>query len=189
MDMFNSPYKIICQIIGIVAMSLVFISYQQKKQNTLIRLQLFSSALFAVHFFMLGAVMGGVLNIVSAFRAFIYSNKEKFKGEHIGWLLLFSGISIAAYIVNFTVLKTEPTLKNFIIEVFPVIAMISLSMGFRTKDAKASRNYSLICSPSWLIYNIAKLSIGGIMSDSFAVISIIIGKIRLDLKHKQEVSK
>lgn len=175
---------IICQFIGIVAMALVFISYQQKNQNTLIKFQMFSSLLFSVHFFMLGAVMGCFLNAVSISRAYVYSHKEKFKSEHIGWVILFGGIAVCAYIVNFTLLKTPPTLKNIILEILPVIAMVALSLGFRAKNSKTARNYSLINSPAWLIYNAANGSIGGTLSDSFAIISIIIGKIRLDRKSK-----
>lgn len=180
----ENSYIIICQLIGIVAMALVFASYQQKNQNTLIKFQIFSSLLFSIHFFMLGAPMGCFLNAVSIFRAYVYSHKETFKSEHIGWVIFFGGISVAAYIVSFTMLETPLTFKNIVLEILPVIAMVALSLGFRAKNSKTARNYSLISCPSWLIYNAFNGSIGGTLSDSFAVISIIIGKIRLDRKLK-----
>lgn len=179
-------YTIVCQFIGIVAMAMVFISFQQKNQNTLIKIQIFSSLLFSIHFFMLGSVMGCFLNAVSIFRAYIYSHKEKFKAEHIGWVILFGIIAVLAYVANFTLFEMSVTPKNIMLEMLPVIGMISLSLGFRAKSSKATRNFSLINNPAWLIYNIANGSIGGTLSDSFAIISIIIGKIRLDIKNKGE---
>ena len=67
----------IAQIIGIVAMGIIILSYQQKKQSTVIAFQLFGSALFAINFFMLGAIMGGLLNFIAIIRAIVFLNKKK----------------------------------------------------------------------------------------------------------------
>ena len=52
------PIEIVAQIIGIAAMAFNIISYQGKKQSTVIALQLVGGALFAINFLMLGAVVG-----------------------------------------------------------------------------------------------------------------------------------
>ena len=51
----------IAQAIGIVAMAMNILSYQQKKQSGVIAVQLVGASLFAIHFWMLGAVVGSLL--------------------------------------------------------------------------------------------------------------------------------
>jgi len=63
------------QIIGVFAMIFNIWSYQQKQQKHIIALQLLGSALFTVHFFMLGAYMGGLLNAVGIVRRSFFYGK------------------------------------------------------------------------------------------------------------------
>jgi hypothetical protein len=52
------------------------------------------------------------------------------------------------------------------------------------QDANMCRLYTLCASPLWLTYNIIGGSQGGIITEVFASISIIIGMLRLDRKKK-----
>lgn len=176
-------YEIIAQIIGIVAMAFNILSYQGKKQSTVIALQLFGGLLFAVNFLMLGAVVGGILNIIATIRAVIFLFKEKLKAEKLFWLYGFIAIYIVVYILNFTVFGKEVTIKNLLIEVLPVVGMIALSVGFRLKNASDIRKTGLISSPAWLIYNLVVGSYGAIICESITIISIFVGMIRHDRKN------
>ena len=49
------PIEIVAQAVGIVAMAFNILSYQCKKQSTVIALQLFGGALFAANYLLLGA--------------------------------------------------------------------------------------------------------------------------------------
>ena len=64
-----TTYEIIAQSIGIVAMTINIFSFQQKEQRKLIIMQFFGASLFAVNMFMIGAAVGGFLNLIGAFRA------------------------------------------------------------------------------------------------------------------------
>ena len=64
--------EIIGQIISIFAMSCNIISYQYKSQRSLIICQLLGGTLFAISFFLLGATVGGLLNILAVIRAVIF---------------------------------------------------------------------------------------------------------------------
>ena len=66
------PIKIIAQIVGIVAMAFNILSYQGKKQKTIVTLQLFGSMLFSVNYLLLGATVGGILNIIGTVRAVVF---------------------------------------------------------------------------------------------------------------------
>ena len=76
------PIKIIAQIVGIVAMAFNILSYQGKKQKTIVTLQLFGSMLFSVNYLLLGATVGGILNIIGTVRAVVFFFGDKFKAEN-----------------------------------------------------------------------------------------------------------
>lgn len=172
--------EIIAQIIGIFAMAFNILSYQGKKQSTVIALQLFGGLLFAINFLMLGAVIGGILNIIAVIRAVIYLFKDKLKAEKSIWLYGFIAVYIAVYVLNFTGFGKQPTPKNLIVELLPVIGMTALSIGFRLKNASDVRKTGLISSPAWLIYNLVVGSVGAIICESVTLVSIFVGMLRHD---------
>lgn len=175
--------QIIAQIIGIFAMAFNIISYQGKKQGTVIALQLVGGCLFAVNFLLLGAWVGGILNIIAVIRAVLFLYKKQLKTEKLPWFILFLCSYITVYILSFTVFGVEPTPFNFAIESLPVIGMTALNVGFRLKNASDVRKCGLISSPAWLIYNIVAGSWGAILCESFTLISIGIGMVRHDTKN------
>ena len=181
--------EIIAQIIGMFGMIANFLSFQQKKQKGVVAFQFFAALLFAINFFMIKAYVGALLNIVGVIRALVFVNREKLKADHPVWLIFFVVAFSSTYPLVFTVFKKEPSLRNFIIELLPVVAMILSTVSFRLTKAKDIRRFGLFSSPMWLIYNCFCFSIGAILSEILNLISIIIGIIRFDLKKEQESEK
>ena len=175
-------YDIIAQSIGIVAMALNILSYQQKKQRNIILMQLCGTSLFAVNMFMIGAVAGGFLNLIGALRAVVYSNRKAFRADKLFWVFGFGALYVIAYALSFLAFDKEPTLFNFIIEFLPLIGMFSTGIAFYLDRAKIMRRMGLVSSPSWLIYNICNFALGGIICEILAMFSIVIGIIRHDRK-------
>lgn len=171
---------VITQGIGIVAMAFNIFSYQQKSQKTVILFQLFGGMLFGLHYWMLGATIGALMNVIAVIRAIVFIFKEKLHADHIAWTVGFITVFLVSYALTFTVFEKEPTLTNLIVESLPVIGMTALTIGFRRRDAKAIRQFGLISSPAWLIYNIVNLSIGAITCEVISLVSIVIGMLRLD---------
>ena len=179
----------IAQIIGIVAMGIIILSYQQKKQSTVIAFQLFGSALFAINFFMLGAIMGGLLNFIAIIRAIVFLNKKKLNSNNIWWTIAFECIYLISYALTFTVFEKPFNLTNIIVEILPIIGMTATTLAYRHEDSSKTRKYGLINSPLWLIYNFINFSVGAIIGEVLSLVSIILGIIRLDLKkEKGEIS-
>ncbi len=176
------PIEIIAQVIGIIAMMFNILSYQGKQQRTVITLQLFGATLFSVNYLLLGATVGGILNILAAIRAVVFIFKDKLKADRISWLIAFTATYISVYILNFTVFGKEPTAFNLIIEILPVIGMLALNIGFRLKNSAGIRKCGLISSPAWLIYNIVAGSWGAIICEMITLISIFVGMFRHDKK-------
>ena len=177
-----SPVEIIGQILGIIAMAFNIYSFQLKTANKVIVCQLFGGLFFSASFFMIGSVVGGLLNVVAVLRALVYRFKNQLHSDHILWFLLFEALFVASYVLTFTVFKKEFTALNAIIELLPVIGMTASTISFRLQSAKAIRAYGMICSPSWLIYNIINVAIGAIICEVLSICSIIIGMFRYDFK-------
>ena len=180
------PQEIIGQIISIAAMGCTIFSYQQKKQKALLICQLLGGTLFAISFFLLGAMIGAILNLIASVRAFMFLFEEKTKASHPLWLVLFIISYVAFYALNFTVFGTEPTPANLAIEILPIIGMTALSVAFMFGNSSKVRLLGLISSPSWLIYNIYYLSVGAIVCEVFSLCSIFIGMLRHDKRGKQD---
>jgi hypothetical protein len=174
--------NIIAQGIGLIGTALNALSFQRKEKKALILTQLVSATVFCIHFFMLGAYMGFLLNMIAAFRAVVFAYKDRFNAKSIWWLPLFISFYLASYILTFTVFDKEITARNLIIELLPVIGMTISTISFRAKNAAKVRILSLFNSPMWLIYNVFSGSIGGVICESLCIVSIVLGIIRLDIK-------
>ena len=175
---------IIFQGIGIIAMAFNILSFQCKKQRSIIVMQFFGALFFCVHFYLVGAMTGALLNAVAIFRALIYSNKKLFKADHEVWLVLFCQLSVACYAAAFLWLDVETSVYRFILEILPVVGMTLSTFSFRAEGAKGLRLLWFFSSPLWLVYNACNGSIGGTVCETFAIISILTAMIRLDRKPK-----
>lgn len=177
-----TPCEIVGQAASILAMACMIFSYQQKIQRRLVLCQLFGGILFAISFFLLGATVGALMNIIAVVRALLFLFPKRINASHPAWLCVFIASYVAFYVLSFTVFGTPLTPANLAIELLPIIGMTALSVGFMLADSGKVRRVGLISSPSWLIYNIYYLSIGATICEVLSLASIVIGMLRHDKK-------
>lgn len=154
------------------------VSYQCKEKHQLLLLQLIGGGLFAVNMFLLGAVMGGILNIIAVFRAVVYMRRE----HSAWWNWLFGTLYGISYLLTFVVFGKSPTAFNLLTEFLPLLGMMSMTIGFSKSNTRAIRLCGFINSPCWLIYNCINFSIGGIICEVISLVSILFAVLRLDKK-------
>ena len=181
-----TPIEIIAQIVSIIGMLLGVLSFQQKGKARILTFQLLGSTMFVIHFFMINALSGAILNFVAIVRALIFIYEDKIHGDHPAWTIGLTATYILSYISVFTVFGKDPTPINLILEVLPVLAMTVTTIAFRYKEAKILRRVTFISSPMWLTYNAIFFSLGGIIGETLNIGSALIGTIRLDGKKKNE---
>ncbi len=177
-----TTFNLIAQILSVLGMLFNITSFLQKTKKSILIFQFFGALFFSISFFMLGAPTGACLNIVAVIRAFIYANKERFRTDKKIWLWIFFFIYIAIYLATFLVFDKEWSVKNCLVELLPVASMTIVTFSFSLPKAKHIRYFSLIGCPLWLIYNIITMSLGGILCESFSVISSILGIFFHDIK-------
>ena len=180
---------IVAQVFGIIGMLFNLLVFQQKSQRGVLICQFFAAATFAANYLMLGAFVGGILNLVGAARAVVFYFKDKTHANSIIWLIIFILAFSASYPLTFLVFDTEPTVKNLIVEVLPAVAMIIITISLRLGSAKAVRFLGLFSSPMWLTYNIFSGSIGAIASEVLNLVSMVVGIIRFDIRKSKQTKE
>ena len=168
----------IAQIIGVIALLMVIVSFQQRTQKRIMFFQLFSTALFVVHFSLLGLYTGSILNAVAFFRSLVYYNKEKKWGNTPLWPAVFTAVSVVAGIVTW----------DGALSLLPMLAMVLSSVSTWLSSAKLVRIFNLPGSAMWMVYNFAGQSYPGAVTEIISTVSVIVGIIRLDLRKNKDVT-
>ena len=144
----------------------------QNNHKKILFFQILSGTLFTIHFTLLGATLGGVLNFFGMLRSIVFYNKDKKWAEGSIWLYVFSGIFIITGIFFW----------EGWISLFPMVSMIISTVCFWVTNPKKVRLLMLPASPLWMVYNLMNKSIGGFLTETFVLCSVIIGMIRFDRK-------
>lgn len=162
-------FDVAAQLIGLLASAIVVFSFQIKSSNKLIFVQGIGATLFAVHFGMMGATMGMLLNILTALRNVILASNFKFSNSHIiKWITIIASVGFLFF-----------DNKGYA-SLFPVIALTIGTYIFWTRDSKKIRYAQILCiSPMWLLYGITYFSIASILTETFNICSTIISLFRL----------
>lgn len=156
-------------------MAIIVVSYQQKTHKNILIFQMASGLLFTVHYILLGAYTGAIMNLLGSFRSLVYANRSKKWASSVIWPILFSIAFLISGILTW----------DNVFSIFPLIAMLMSSVVLWIEQPKINRMLSLPTSTCWLIYNIKTVSIAGIVTEIFVLTSIIIGIFRLDIKKKK----
>lgn len=167
--------EILTQVIGAIAMILAIVSFQAKNSKRILTFQVIGSTCWTVHFVLLGAYAGALLNIISVIRNLIFYQKDKKWARSVWWIPAFS--LAGAVIIAFT----WDGLKCLL----PLFGVMATTVSFFMTDANKLRCLSLIASPLWLVYDALNGSYFGTATEVFCIVSIIIALIRYSRPTKQ----
>ena len=164
---------VIPQIIGLLAVATFLLSYQQKKRENIILLNVISRCLYILQYVLLGAFSGAVLDILGAGSSFVAGKKHtSFVKKHekqiivaITALIVVAGVAIA--VIN----------ESFL-DLFSLTGVLLHTSAFWINNEKIIRRVSLIGSPFWFVYNFCSHAYGSAVGDILTVCSIVIAMIR-----------
>ena len=164
---------IIPQIIGLIAVVTFLLSYQQKKRNNIIALNVISRCLYILQYLLLGAFSGAVLDVLGAVSSVIAGKKHtEFIKRHtkaviisVNACIIVAGLSIA--FIN----------KSWL-DLFSLTGVLLHTSAFWLNSEKIIRRVSLLGSPFWLVYNFLSRAYGSAVGDVLTMCSIIIAMIR-----------
>lgn len=161
---------IIAQVIGIVAVIIYVLSYQQKTRRGIILFNLVARTLFCVQYFLLGAFSGAVLEIAGAVSSAVAERKNV-------------GIIAKCKVLFFTLTSLFVVFGGLIVyenffSLLPIFGVLLHTGALWLDEEKKIRIVSLFGSPFWFIYNINSRAYGSAVGDTMAMISIIVAMIR-----------
>lgn len=163
---------IIGQIIGIFAMILNIIAVQFKKPRQLFICRLIGCCLWALNFLLLGSPTGAIMNMLDVVRSIFLLNKRTSTKP-------FLWITLALFVVAGLVTMDYTFSFMMIIDILIIISQLVDTAGMWTNNFKVIRYCQLFAiSPVWLVHNIVVFSIGGILTESFTIVSTIIAMFR-----------
>ncbi|MBR6709049.1 MAG: YgjV family protein [Clostridia bacterium] len=160
--------NIIGQILGIFAPILTVVTYQMNTKKSLLIVLTSATVCTCLSYLLLGATSGFSLNIVCVLRNLcFYFQHEGSKANTVSALLL------AAVMVIFGALSWQGPI-SLLIMIALAINTICMSLG----NPQRLRKSILLTSSLVLIYNVVVFSIGGMINESLAIGSAIVGIIR-----------
>ena len=149
------------QIVSVIAMALVVLSFQMKSNKMLLVVQMLANFLFAVSYFLLGVYTASIVNLIAMLRSlalYFWADKN-------------SNLLLITTLIAFTYAGV-PT-------ILVLVASIVDSFSMWKNDGKFIRYARLFAvSPLWLVHNIIRFSLGGLICEIFSIISCIIAFIR-----------
>lgn len=164
--------NLLAQIIGFGGTALTIIAYQQNKRKRILGCTVISAALFVIHYIILGAYTGAIMNILAGTRSLVFMNNTKKWAKSKVWVAVFMVIYTVACIATWD--------KWY--SILPLIAMLLTTVSNWFQSEKKIRFLTFPSSPCWLVYNILNASYAGIITEIFVMSSLIIAIIRFDLK-------
>lgn len=167
-------YDIIAQIFGFAGAGFLMISFQMKKSNSFFACQTIGSGLFLINYLMLGAWTGALISIMSVTRSSLIA-VLKGRSRYVIFPILLAFPVIAGFFI-YTGIET----------VLMIAAYVLFTASMFGKNSKLIRITQLfVASPLQLIHNVIVFSLGGILCESFNILSIIVSFFRLGFKNFQ----
>ncbi len=163
--------NITVQLIGALGIAASVISFQCKKYKSILFFRTVNEFIFAIQYFLLGAYTGMAMNVVGCVRNCIFSRQVEKGQKTTGAMVIFSVLFLIFGIIS------RQGAKSILI----IIAKILSTMGYGNTNTTFVRCMILITSTCWLIYNICVMSIAGVLCETFTLISLIAGIIRMDI--------
>lgn len=161
---------IIAQIIGILALIILMLSFQKNEKKLLLNYQIISSLLYSIQYAFLGAYTGSLMNLTCIARNFIF-NKYNSKVP-IYWLIIIVVLIITFLLITYI----------GIISLLPMFAVVLYSIAVWYGNLKLIRCTEVISCTLFIVYNIRVLAITGLIATIIELISALIAIYRLDIK-------
>lgn len=165
--------EVIAQIFGIIGMILAAISFQEKKNKRFFAEQALSGLMFFLNFIMIGAYPAAFFNLTNVVRGALYSKNNKLVWKPVLICSLYAlCFAFSLYMIWGEWLQIALSGLTFLsLELMTILMWKGNGKHIRYGQFFAS-------SPSWIIHNIFIFSLGGILCETFAMLSIIISFIR-----------
>lgn len=182
-------FEILIQAIGFVAIAVNIIAVQFNRYGTIIFFKTLGSLLFALHYLLLGAFTGMIMDVIGSIRNIVFSYNVKNNRSNKIPVLFFSLITlifgITTIILTWNVSKIVwtdnyklATIIMVFISILSIIAKLISTISYSIKNPHRMRMFNLPSASCWFVYNLITFSIAGVINEVMTIGSIIIAEFR-----------
>lgn len=160
------------QALGVLTVVFGIINYQVKTREQVLFIHILTTLTFVLHYFCLGAWAGMAMNFIGFVRniTFYYLGKNGKVSRF--WAIFFAAALGASGLVASLVMREGWYF------VFSVVGVTINSYAMSFKNPQHIRESILVTSPLVLTYDVFATSYGGVVYESVAILSALIGIIR-----------
>ena len=165
---FSTPLNATAQIIGFIPLALSFFTFLSNKRKKIIFIKIITDCMWALHFFLLGEVVGGSVNAINTVRNVIFSQKHRRWASHIAIPIIFGALTVGSALLRWQ------EWYSFL----PMLGSLLAVIGFWCNDPRNIRRLNLPAVLLWLIYGIITGSISSVLCNALTITSILIAMLR-----------
>ena len=154
------------QIVGVFPLVLAYFVFLFNSRRKIILFKTASDLLWALHFFLMGAMSGALVNLLNTVRDIVFFQKEKKWCQHTFIPVFFCTLTLFCAILSGDGLKS----------IFPCVGSCLAVVGFWCSSPENIRKFNLPAALLWLVYGIITGSFSTILCNSLSVISIVLPK-------------
>ena len=156
---------IVAQAVGLVASSIIIFACTNKSDNRFKFFIMLGSAVFACHYFLLGAYAGAAVNVVNSLRTGLSIKFNKSNAVMTFFIVLYLSIGV------FTIEQWHDAL--------PIFSGVVTTFAMYKLSGILLRSCMLASSLSWLTYDFIFRSIGGVITEMFVQTTNLITMYRI----------
>lgn len=160
----TNPRIFIAQIVGFIPLILALFVFIHNSRKKIIFFKMCTDFLWAIHFFLLGEVAGGVINIINTVRNLIFSQKSNKRTSNKYIPILF------CVLISLCTIITAEGIKS----IFPLVGSCLATIGFWQNSPKQIRFFNFMGISLWLIYGFLTQSYSTIISNIISITSILL---------------
>jgi hypothetical protein len=169
--------SVIIQGVVYVALIFVLLSFQRNKRVSILLTMLVGLVLFVVHYSLLHAWTGALLNLLEAGVVYVSFAKETNRwAQRAFWPYLFCTLIVVAGFM---------TSKSYV-DWLPAVAQLFGTFAVWQKNPRYIRFIMLAPRPLWFLYNLSVGSQAGMVAEVFILLSVLTGIVRFDILSQKE---
>ncbi len=161
------------QFIGIIALVFITLAWNAKTRKKILDLQGIGGGIFVIHFLLLNAYTGALINVVMVLRNLVFAQRDRKRWANSKWwLYVFIFLSVLVLIFFW---QGWPS-------ILPVIGLIVGTYGLFRENPKEMRFFILLTALVWIPYTIIVHSYSGLLNHVVSNLGLLVGMYRLDRK-------
>lgn len=165
--------EITAQAFGIIGLVIIVYSFQCKQNKNFFLMQGIGSFMFFLNFIMIGAFAGAFFNLTNLVRGLLFSKDDKKLWKLITCEALYT------FCFAFSVFLVKGDMFKIFISFLPYVALIIMSVLMWKGNGKHIRIFQFfMMSPFWIVHNVFNFSLGGIICETFNMVSVAVAFMR-----------